>query len=41
MRTESADLVLAKQLLKDRVKALGFQFHRAAPARMVLWWESG
>jgi hypothetical protein len=30
MRTESADLVLAKQLL-DHLKVLGFQFHRAAP----------
>jgi hypothetical protein len=30
MRTDSADLVLAKQLL-DALKVLGFQFHRAAP----------
>lgn len=29
MRTESADLVLAKRLL-DHLKMLGFQFHRAA-----------
>jgi hypothetical protein len=29
MRTESADLLLAKRLL-DHLKVLGFQFHRAA-----------
>jgi hypothetical protein len=36
---DSPDLVIAKRLL-DQLKLCGFQFQRAAQARMRCWWAS-